>query len=205
MRVLVPMNPGSPSRCDSEGEALATNISRWELARPVPIVGADPERWYALHTRSRHEKAVAQRLAELGVECYLPMVTEVHRWSDRKKTVQLPLFGCYVFARFAPQQPDRLDLRRVDGVLGIVGNRGEGSPIPDEQIDAIRMVLDRSLKWASHPFLKMGQRVRIRGGALDGMEGILVSRSGNHSLVISVDALQRSLSVRVEGYQVEPI
>jgi len=57
--------------------------------------------------------------------------------------------------------------------------------------------------WSPYPFLKIGQRVRIRGGALEGLEGILVSRNGNHTLVISVDALQRSLAVRVEGYEVE--
>lgn len=184
---------------------MATNSLQWELDQPAPLVGTDSASWYALHTRSRHEKTVTQQLTEFGVECYLPLVTEVHRWSDRKKSVQLPLFSCYVFARFVANRVDRLGLWRVEGVLGIVGNRGEGSPIPDEQIDAVRMVLDQSLEWTSHPFLKIGQRVRIRGGALEGMEGILLSRSRNHTLVISVDALQRSLAVRVEGYQVEPI
>jgi len=142
-------------------------------------------------------------LAERGVETYLPIVTEVHRWSDRKKAVQLPLFGCYVFAKFTPNRAERLRVLRVDGVLGLVGSGGEGTAIPNEQIDAVRVLTEGGLPWTSHPFLKIGQRVRIRSGALDGMEGILVSRSGSDTLVISIDAIQRSLAVRVEGYQVE--
>ena len=91
----------------------------------------------------------------------------------------------------------------VDGVFAFVGPRGEGTPIPDAQIDAVRTLVEGPLPWSSHPFLKIGQRVRIRNGALEGIEGILVSRSGESTLVISVDAIQRSMAVRIEGYDVE--
>jgi transcription antitermination factor NusG len=131
------------------------------------------------------------------------MITEVHKWSDRKKKVELPLFSCYVFARFTPNRAERLRVLRVDGVFGLVGSRGEGTPIPDAQIDAVRSLVETELPWSAHPFLKIGQRVRIRSGALDGMEGILLSRNGDQTLVISVEAIQRSLAVRVEGYQIE--
>ena len=182
---------------------MATNGAIWQSESPIPLPFSEDQKWYALQTRPRHEKAVVQRLAERRVETFLPIVTEVHRWSDRKKKVEMPLFSCYVFAKFLSNRVDRLRVLRVDGVLGLVGNGSEGTPIPDEQIDAVRTLLDGSLSWSSHPFLKIGQRVRIRSGALDGMEGILVSRNGSSTLVISVDALQRSLAVRVEGYQVE--
>lgn len=168
-------------------------------------VKEEVENWYSLQTRPRHEKIVVQRLAERGVTTFLPLSTEVHRWSDRKKTVQLPLFGCYVFAKFAPKREERLRVLRVEGVFGLVGAGGEGTPIPDEQIDAVRSLVLGELPWSAHPFLKIGQRVRIRSGALDGMEGILVSRNGDRTLVISVDAIQRSLAVKVEGYEVEPV
>jgi len=168
---------------------------------PVPLI--NEENWYALHCRPRHEKIVTQSLIERGVETFLPTVTEIHRWSDRKKSVQLPLFSCYVFAKFAPNRTDRLRVLRVGGVLALVGNHGEGAPIPDEQIDAVRALVEGDVPWSPYPFLKIGQRVRIRGGALEGLEGILVSRNGNHTLVISVDAIQRSLAVRVEGYEIE--
>jgi transcription antitermination factor NusG len=174
----------------------------WGVSQPVM---AEVESWYGLQTKPRHEKIVAQRLSERGVATFLPLITEEHRWSDRKKLVQMPLFSCYVFARFVPNREERLRVLKVDGVFGLVGDRGEGAAIPDEQIDAVRNLIDQKLPWSAYPFLKIGQRVRIRSGALDGMEGILVSRNGDRTLVISVDAIQRSLAVRVEGYEVEAV
>lgn len=182
----------------------------WQVPQPAPSVGAEVEKteaenWYGLHTRARHEKIVAQRLQERGVTTFLPLITEIHRWSDRKRSVQLPLFSCYVFAKFVPNRSERLRVLRVEGVFGLVGSKGEGVPIPDEQIHSVRSLVEGALPWSAHPFLKIGQRVRIRSGALDGLEGVLVSRNGDRTLVISVDAIQRSLAVRVEGYEVEPV
>ena len=183
---------------------MAINSLSWD-PHSAPLIETQAEIWYGLQTRPRHEKIVVQRLEERGVTTFLPLVTEVHRWSDRKKSVQMPLSSCYVFAKFVPNRSERLRVLRVEGVFGLVGARGEGTPIPDEQIDAVRSVVNGQLPWSSHPFLKIGQRVRIRSGALDGLEGILVSRNGDSTLVISVDAIQRSLAVRVEGYAVEPV
>jgi transcription antitermination factor NusG len=166
---------------------------------------SEAQSWYGLQTRPRHEKIVAQRLEERGVTTFLPLVTEIHRWSDRKKSVEVPLFSCYVFAKFTPNRAERLRVLRVDGVFGLVGAGGEGASIPDGQIEAVRNVVEAKLQWSTHPFLQIGQRVRIRSGALDGVEGILVARNGDRTLVISVDAIQRSLAVRVEGYAVEPV
>lgn len=182
---------------------MSANGIVWQNSIPLPVVPRQSECWYALHTRPRHEKAVVQRLSDRRVETFLPIVTEVHRWSDRKKNVEMPLFGCYVFAKFAPNKAERLNVLRVDGVLGLVGSHSEGTSIPEEQIEAVRSLVNGTIPWSAYPFLKIGQRVRIRSGALDGMEGILVSRNGSQTLVISVDAIQRSLAVRVEGYQVE--
>jgi transcription antitermination factor NusG len=191
---------------------MAVSAVSWAVAKPIvresatePGTGTGTECWYGLQTRPRHEKMVAQRLGERGVTTFLPLVTEVHRWSDRKKSVQMPLFSCYVFARFVPNRTERLRVLRVDGVFGLVGAGGEGIAIPDSEIDAVRGVVEGQMPWSSHPFLKIGQRVRIRSGALDGLEGVLVERNGDRTLVISVDAIQRSLAVRVEGYEVEAI
>jgi transcription antitermination factor NusG len=169
------------------------------------IVANDEARWYAVHTRARHEKMVVERLQEQGVGTYFPLVKETHRWSDRKKVVEIPLFSCYVFARFTPTNQERLRVARTNGVLQVVGMRSEPIAIPDEQIDAVRILMNEQLPWSAHPFLKIGQRVRIRSGALNGVEGILVARNGDRTLVVSVDVIQRSLAVRIEGYQVEPV
>jgi transcription antitermination factor NusG len=182
---------------------MSVSQQAWEIAPTAPLV--EDERWYAVHTRARHEKTVAERLQEQGVTSFLPLVKETHRWSDRKKVVELPLFSCYVFARMAPGNQQRVQVCRTDGVLQVVGMRGEGIPIPDEQIEAVRALLGEQLPWSTHPFLKIGQRVRIRDGALNGVEGILLSRNGDRTLVVSVDAIQRSIAVRIEGYRVEPI
>jgi transcription antitermination factor NusG len=163
----------------------------------------DVERWYALQTRVNRERVVEQRLQERGVCTFLPVVSEVRKWSDRKKVIQFPLFRNYLFAKLAPTKVDRLRVLCVDGVFSFVGPRGEGTPIPDSQIDAVRALVEGKLPWSSYPFLKIGQRVRIKSGALDGVEGILVSRSGESTLVVSVDALQRSMAVRIDGYDVE--
>jgi transcription termination/antitermination protein NusG len=188
---------------------MGTSDQSWQFPELSSFPGidadADVEEWYALQTRARHEKAVVQRLSDKGVTTFLPLLKQVHRWSDRRKTVEVPLFGCYVFAKLPPQNDQRLRVLVVDGVLSFVGPRGQGIPIPEEQIDAVRKLIEEQLPYCSHPFLKIGQRVRVRGGSLDGVEGILTSRSGERKLVISVDAIQRSLGVCIEGYDVEPV
>ena len=175
----------------------------------APTIGDGTEiggtKWYAVQTRARHEKVIAHRLGEQGISTFLPLVAEVHRWSDRKKIVELPLFSCYLFARLAPTNEDRSRVLRLDGVFQFVGARGAGTPIPDDQIDAVRVLVKEQIPVHSYPFLRIGQRVRIRSGALNGVEGILVARNGDHTLVVSIEAIQRSLAVRIEGYDVEPV
>jgi len=177
----------------------------WELPNPASPAELGTENWYAVHTRARHERVVVQRLKEQGLTTFLPLVTEVHRWSDRKKSVELPLFGCYVFVRLVRAPEERLRVLRIDGVFRFVGARGLGTPIAETQIDAVRTLIGQQLPWTHHPFLQVGQRVRVRGGSLDGVEGILLSRNDDNTLVVSVDAIQRSLAVRIQGYDVEPI
>src|SRR6266404_1858041 len=171
----------------------------------APLQAAEELRWYALHTRARHERVVEHRLREQGMETFLPTVCETHRWSDRKKTVEVPLFSCYVFVRCALSAEDRTRVFRIDSALGFVGTRGTGVPIPDEQIENVRSVLSQSAPCRTHPFLKVGQRVRVCGGAMDGVEGVFLSENGDNSLVISVDAIQRSLAVRIDGYDLKAI
>jgi transcription antitermination factor NusG len=173
-----------------------------ELQQWVP---QEELRWYALHTKARHEKTVERRLQDQGIETFLPTAVEMHRWSDRKKKVEVPLFSCYVFVRCALNPEDRRRVYQVESVHGFVGVRGTSLPIPDQQIENIRKVVTQSTPWRSYPFLKVGQRVRVRGGALDGVEGIFLSENGDHSLIISVDAIQRSMAVRIDGYGLEPV
>src|ERR1700690_3989412 len=161
------------------------------------------ECWYAVHVRSRSEKAVEYRFRAMGLTTFAPVATEVHRWSDRQKMIEVPLFACYVFVRLTMNHTNRLKVLNVDGVFSFVGGCGQGTPIPDPQIDAVRTLVSQNVSWSPHPFPAIGARVRILGGALDGIEGILLSRDRAETLVLSVVALHRSLAVRVAGYQVE--
>lgn len=175
----------------------------------VPVAAVDDDanedQWFALQTRARHEKVVAQQLCEKAVTNFLPLIKSVHRWSDRRKVVELPLFSGYVFARIAPRNDERVRVLRAYGALSFVGARGQGIPIPESQIHAVRTVVEEGVPYAVFPFLKIGQRVRVRNGALSGVEGTLVSRSGSRALIVSLEAINQSLSVRIEGYDVEPI
>jgi transcription antitermination factor NusG len=159
--------------------------------------------WYAAQTRSRHERLVAFHLGARGIVQYLPTFTETHVWSDRRKKVELPLFPGYIFVRIMPSNEDRLDVLRAPGVVRLVGSEPGGTPVPDEQIESVKRLVERDLPWSSHDFLKEGDRVRVRGGSLDGMEGIFVKKNGLETLVISVEAIQRSLSVSIRGYDLE--
>jgi transcriptional antiterminator NusG len=162
--------------------------------------------WYAVQTMPRHEKKVSAELSAKEIHCYLPTTMQTRRWSDRKKAVVEPLFPGYVFVRIPAESPTRISLLRTTGVVGFVGVRGVGVPIPDSEILAIQTVLESEIPIrVQHRFLNVGQRVRIRGGSLDGLEGILQDVKGDQSLVISVELIQRSLAVTVSGYDVEPV
>jgi transcription antitermination factor NusG len=185
---------------------MSTSNQSYTMTNPLsPLEPQDELRWYALHTRARHEKSVERRLRDHGMETFVPTVMEVHRWSDRQKKVEVPLFTCYVFVRCALSTQDRTCVYQIESVHGFVGSRGTTVPIPNDQIESIQRVLSQTAPWRSYPFLKVGQRVRVRGGAMDGIEGVFLSENGDHSLIISVDAIQRSMTVRIDGYHVEPI
>jgi len=166
---------------------------------------AEPAQWYALRTRSRHEKMVADQLHQQGIENFLPLVKRTRQWSDRVKEIELPLFSGYTFVRVVLSSPDRLRVLQTHGVAGLVGTRGAGMAIPEAQIESLKTVIGTEVHFEERPFLQIGQRVRIQGGALDGIEGILAAHKGDRTLVISVEPIHRSLSICVEGYRVEPI
>ncbi len=163
----------------------------------------DQLHWCAIRTRSRHEKIVAEHLRSQGMESFLPVVKRSHKWTDRTKEVELPVFAGYSFVRMVFSSAERLRVLQTHGVVGFVGMKNIGLPIPDSQMQDIRTLLASDVPFEERAFLRVGQRVRIRGGALDGVEGIL-SSDQSQSLVVSVDLIQRSLSVRIQGYEIEP-
>lgn len=160
-------------------------------------------RWYAVHTRCHHEKSVTVGLEQAGISTFLPLVREVHYWSDRRKTVEVVLFPCYTFAHIDARSPARVQVLKTPGVLQLVGGRAGPTPIADFEIEQVQKVLAERLAFTPFPFLNRGQRVRVRGGALDGVEGILCSQMGAKNIIISVTAIERSLSLSIAGYDLE--
>jgi transcription antitermination factor NusG len=168
-------------------------------------VGPEESIWYAIQTRPRHEKWIAGQLLQKKVFTFLPLLQQIHQWSDRRSKVDVPMFSCYAFVRIVQTTEERLKILRTPGVLGFVGSEREGTPIPTEQIENLRIALREKIPCAVHPFIRVGQRVRVRGGSLNGIEGILLRQGKDQSLIVSVELLQRSVAIRVEGYEVESV
>jgi transcription antitermination factor NusG len=176
-----------------------------ELTQPqTNLLGHDPA-WFAVQTRPRHEKRVSAELKEKGVNAFLPLVSTTRQWSDRRRVVELPLFSQYVFVRIAQNLNTRVSVLRTNGVTNFVGPRGIAVPIPDQEIERVQRVVTQGVSVAPHPFLNVGNRVRIRGGALDGLQGILTAVNGDQTLVLSVKLIQRSLAIRIAGFAVEQV
>jgi transcription antitermination factor NusG len=161
--------------------------------------------WYAIQTRARHEKRIGNELQERGIDAFVPTLPQSHQWSDRTKVVEVPLFSCYVFVNLVASSAQRQEVFKTPGVFRFVCVSGKPAPIPDSQIESIKTVLANKLPISTCGFIRIGQRVRMRGGAMDGVEGILKSSKGGNKLVISVDLLQQSVEVAVEGYAIEPV
>jgi transcription antitermination factor NusG len=179
-----------------------THLAPASMIPPLSLL-QEESNWYAIHTKPRHEKWIAAQLKEKSVHTFLPLLEQIRQWSDRRSKVEIPMFSCYAFVRIAHRTEERLKVLRTPGVLGFVGDERQGIPIPHEQIENLQTAIKGKIPCAAHPFINTGQRVRIRGGSLDGVEGILVGQGGEQSVIVSVELLRRSVSIRVEGYNVE--
>lgn len=157
--------------------------------------------WYALKTRSRHEKLVAQALRERGVTCVCPLMRQRNRWSDRLQVVEVPLFSTYVFVQIDPLE--RVDVLCTRGAVAILGAGGVPTPVADHEIDALIMLALAGAPLEPHRFLRQGQRVRVRGGPFRGIEGTLVRADGKSKIVIAVDLIKRAAALEIDAADVE--
>lgn len=173
------------------------------LPERAPEAAIEPK-WFAVYTTSRHEKRVAQHLTQREIEFYLPLYKADRKWSDGSRvTLDLPLFPGYLFVRI--RRTERVRVLDVPGTLAVVGGTGrEPAPLPDAAIDALRIGLH--LRRAEpHPLLTVGQRARICSGALAGMEGIVLRKKNSCRVVLTLEHIQRSIAVEVDGGDLEPL
>lgn len=170
-------------------------------ARVWEIPGQAPPVWYAAQTKHQHEKKAAELLQKRGYEVFLPLLTEKHRWKDRSKLVSLPMFPCYLFLRMTADQ--KVTVLQTSAIFRIVGNAGQACPISDSEIAAIRRVADAKVKVEPHPYLASGTAVRVRGGSLAGLSGVLVRVKNVERVVVSIKLLQKAVSVEIERSNLE--
>lgn len=159
--------------------------------------------WYALYTCPRHEKCVAQQIEERSIACFLPLYRSVRRWKDRRKELELALFPGYVFVRLALE--DRLRVLQLPSAVRLVSFNGQPAVLPEAEIEALRERLSRGGCAEPHPYLRVGRRVRVCAGPMQGLEGIIVRRKDRCRVIFSLDLIMRSMAVEVDESDVEPI
>jgi transcription antitermination factor NusG len=159
--------------------------------------------WFAVRVRSNHERIAAAHLRERGYEEFSPAWKTKRNWSDRTKEVDQFLFPGYVFCRLNPS--DRLPVLTAPGVVDLVGFGKIPAPIPDQEIENVRQMVQSGLFVMPWPFLELGHRVLIERGPLAGLEGILDEVKGKCRLVVSVQLLQRSVSAEVDRDWIRPL
>jgi transcription antitermination factor NusG len=184
--------------CGSYG---VSQLAAPEAVFPRPALSA--ARWFAVETRLRFEKKVAAQLTNKGFEVFLPLSTERHQWSDRQKTIAVPLFPGYAFVSLDQSKDSSRSVLRTTGLIRFVSFGGIVTPIPQKQIEDLRLLTQEKSPFAPHPFIPTGQRVRIRSGSLQGLEGILLHHE-KEKLIISIQSIHRSLAVEISGYDLEP-
>ena len=179
-------------------ESAATSVDR----SPDELAESGDAQWFALWTRSRHEQVVRDQLTQKRIERFLPTVTRWSHWKDRKKQIDWPLFPGYCFARFDPES--RLRVLTCSGVVTIVGFDKVPAPIPEQEIESIRRLVESELAYDPCPLIHEGIMVEVTHGPLKGVVGRLQRKGGHARLVLSVELIGQAVSAEVDASDVRP-
>lgn len=158
-------------------------------------------RWFVLQTRSRQEKTVAQVIAAAGAECFLPLLRKVRYYGHRKRTVEAPLFSCYVFLRGFPFHAyQAISAKRANRII----------EVPDQaqfesELKNIRLALDAGADLGPYRFFTRGRRARVTSGPFMGVEGIVEDKLKQDRLILKVNAIGRALSLEIDISLLEPL
>lgn len=169
---------------------------------PAAMLG-EPSRWYAVYTCPRHEKTVAERLEHKGIEVFLPTVVTESRWKDRTARIESPLFPGYVFTRI--RLVERGKVLTVPGVVRMLSCHGAPASIDDAELEAVRLCVERGVRLEVRPFLEVGERVRVRSGVLEGLEGVITRCKDARSLIVPVSLIHQSVAVEVDAGLLESL
>ncbi len=185
---------------DSTSKANSTGTPTYGFTYPPEQLRT--ECWYAVYTRTRHEKSVAEQCKLRGVATFLPLYCVQRRWKQRRAKVLLPLFPSYVFVRIALR--DRLRVLGIPGIVSIVSFRGVPAVVPKAQIESLSRAV--SLGRANPAiYLQSGKRVRVTAGPLVGLEGIVVDVRGEVKVIVSFEWMSRSVAISLDAADVESL
>ena len=158
--------------------------------------------WFALYTKPQHEKFVESALIGKGIESFTPTVLLKKKWSDRVKLIEQPLFKSYCFAKFPLK--DKIPIVSQRGVVNIVNFKNKYVSVQDNVIDSLKILVENKVKIDPYPYLKTGDRVRIKRGPLKNVEGYIIEkRSKNTTLVISIEVIASSMQCIIDAADVE--
>jgi len=160
------------------------------------------QHWYALYTCPRHEKRVAELIQSRSFSCFVPLYRSVRRWKDRRKEIDLVLFPGYVFVQMALEKKSQV--LQLPGAVRLVSFNGQPAALSASEIETLQHRLSSVDKAEPHPYLCSGRRVRVRRGAMEGLEGIVVRRKESCRVVFSIDLIMRSVAVEVDEADLEP-
>lgn len=170
---------------------------------PPPRTETWPHRWYAVKTRSRHEKRVRDRLVQGQIETFLPLYERWSQWKDRRQRVEFPLFPGYCFARF--DLTERIRILNLSGVASLVGFNGHPEPVTDAEIDGIRRLIASRYRYDPHPYLNEGMEVEVVRGPLVGVRGKLLRKDRSTRLVLAVTLIRQAAVVEIHPADVVPV
>jgi transcription elongation factor/antiterminator RfaH len=160
-------------------------------------------KWYALYLRSRYEQKTDAELKKKGIECFLPLIEVTRIWSDRKKKIKEPLFRGYIFVR--TDLRNKIDILQTNGVVRLVGIGERPSPIPEQQINWIRLLIEHPAVIQKENYISVGQKVRVTNGPLTGIEGFILENKGKHKVVLTIESINQSLSLEIPQEMLEKI
>jgi transcription antitermination factor NusG len=164
----------------------------------------DQANWYALWVKSRHEAVVSQELSRKGIDNFLPVMTKVRQWKDRKKLIEYPLFPGYLFVHIPSDPGEFLKVVKTRGSVSFVSlEPGQPSVVSSEEIASLKIALESGEEIDVFPALKEGTLVRVKRGPLYGAIGMLSKREDRHMFLINIDILGRSVGLKIHAEDVE--
>ena len=154
-------------------------------------------KWYAIYTRPRSEKKVYKLLVEYGYNAYLPLMTTVRQWSDRKKKVQLPLIPSYVFVNEA--EKNLKNILSIHGVVNVLKHLKKPAVIKDYEIENLKILLQDTdnFNFVHDVKLKKGDSVIVEKGVFKGLVAECLTVKGKHRVIVRIEALSDIIEVNI--------